>query len=127
MMALNFLETRFPLAQLMETGILPLENALVFFYQQILVSKIYLLLILANTCPKLPPLENGWFLPSVCNSDRVQPGQSCYVYCRKGFKVKQTTSNYFCNENLQWNILNENNVESLCVKGKRKFENFNLE
>ncbi|XP_074028257.1 uncharacterized protein [Leptinotarsa decemlineata] len=69
------------------------------------------------TCPKLPPIQNGWYLPGVCNSGRTYSGESCEIYCRKGFVAKQDIEKYVCDSNMQWmpNVRPEH-LRDACVR-----------
>ncbi|XP_072400002.1 uncharacterized protein [Diabrotica undecimpunctata] len=57
---------------------------------------------LVATCPKLPSIQNGWYLPGVCNSGRTYIGESCSVYCRQGFMLKAGIEKYVCDPNMNW-------------------------
>ncbi|KAJ8983464.1 hypothetical protein NQ317_014922 [Molorchus minor] len=58
---------------------------------------------LAATCPSLPTIQNGWYLPGICNAGKTYRGERCEVYCRKGFKRRPDFDRYTCGDNLEWN------------------------
>ncbi|CAG9856042.1 unnamed protein product [Phyllotreta striolata] len=60
---------------------------------------------LVATCPKLPSIQNGWYLPGVCNSGRTYIGESCSVYCRKGFAIREDVQKFTCDSNMNWKPL----------------------
>ncbi|KAJ8943593.1 hypothetical protein NQ318_006595 [Aromia moschata] len=72
---------------------------------------------LVATCPGLPPIHNGWYLPGICNAGRTYKGEYCEVYCRKGFRRRPEFDRYICDNDLRWNppIVREH-LQDACVR-----------
>ncbi|KAG5877748.1 hypothetical protein JTB14_000542 [Gonioctena quinquepunctata] len=69
------------------------------------------------TCQKLPPIQNGWYLPGVCNSGRTYPGEYCEIHCRKGFIPREDIGKFVCDSNMQWMpTVREENLQDACVR-----------
>ncbi|KAJ8931727.1 hypothetical protein NQ314_015325 [Rhamnusium bicolor] len=79
---------------------------------------------LVATCPSLPPIQHGWYLPGICNSGRIYMGESCKVYCRKGFKRRPEFNNYLCGDDLQWYPqIDSELLQDSCIRGTNHFLN----
>ncbi|ENN81575.1 hypothetical protein YQE_02104, partial [Dendroctonus ponderosae] len=69
------------------------------------------------TCPKLPSFQGGWFLPGVCNTGSIYPGDSCSIHCRLGYRKLQPIHSVTCEDDLRWSLdMTQDVLERICVK-----------
>lgn len=79
---------------------------------------IFNVFILVASCPRLPPIQNGWLLPKNCNNGYTYEGEECKIYCKQGFKLTLDDDHISCNGNLDWIPLDTiDRFDSVCIRG----------